>query len=229
MSAESGVPTFRDAQTGLWARFDPEQLATEGAFREHPARVFGWYAQRLLAVRAAVPHAGYLALVHLADRFSGGLRIVTQNVDGLHTRAGSKDVVELHGSLEAFRCIECARPFSPEAVAELAGGSEDLQPPECLQCGNFVRPGVVWFGEMLPQDAVTQAWRAAEAADVALVIGTSSLVYPAANLPTIVRDHGGTVIEINPDETPLTSSADLYWGARAGDALPKLVEAFDGV
>lgn len=228
MSAESGVPTFREAQTGLWARFNPEELATERAFRENPARVFGWYLQRLHAVRAAEPHAGYRALAHLAQRFRDGFCIVTQNVDGLHARAGSRHVVELHGSLEAFRCIECQLPFPADQI----GGLDDVQaerpPPTCRECGNLIRPGVVWFGESLPSDAIGRAWRAAEKADVALVVGTSSLVYPAANLPAVVRGRGGRVIEINPDETPLSPSVDLYWSAPAGEALPLLAEALAG-
>jgi NAD-dependent deacetylase len=228
MSAESGVPTFREAQTGLWARFNPEELATERAFRENPARVFGWYLHRLRAVRAAEPHAGYRALVHLDQRFRDGFCIVTQNVDGFHARAGSRDIVELHGSLEAFRCIECQLPFSVEQIEGLDDVQAEMPPPTCHECGNLVRPGVVWFGESLPSAAIGRAWRAAEQADVALVVGTSSLVYPAANLPAVVSGRGGRVIEINPDETPLSPSADLYWGACAGEALPLLVEVLAG-
>lgn len=227
MSAESGVPTFRDARTGLWAKFDPEELATTRAFRRNPARVFAWYVSRLHAVRAASPHSGYDALVRLAQRWGDDFHIVTQNIDGLHGRAGSPQVVELHGSLEAFRCIECRCPFPADRVAELGDGTEEIVPPGCPECGNFIRPGVVWFGEMLPPDAVRRAWRLAETADVALVVGTSSLVHPAAELPTLVALGGGRVIEINPDATPLSPQADLYWPAVAGLALPALADALE--
>ncbi len=228
MSAESGVPTFRDAQTGWWARYDPEDLATERAFRRNPDCVFAWYVSRLHAVRRAEPHDGYHALVRLATLLEGVLTVVTQNVDGFHSRAGSRDVVELHGSLEAFRCIACRHPASADDIARLEDGAAMIQPPACAKCGNFIRPGVVWFGEMLPVDAMERAWRAARTADVALVVGTSSLVYPAAELPSLVAAGGGRIVEINPDETPLSRRADVYWPAAAGEALPALVAACGG-
>lgn len=224
MSAESGVPTFRDALTGLWARYDPQELASPEAFRRHPSRVFGWYTERLVAARRASPHAGHHALVHLAAMYPGRFTLVTQNVDGLHTRAGSDGVIELHGSLEAFRCAGCGRPYPADRVLALGAPSADRSPPTCEKCCNFVRPGVVWFGEMLPAHAVDEAGRTAQEADIALVIGTSSLVYPAAGLPSLVAAGGGRIIEINPVETPLTPHADLYWAAAAGEALPALVE-----
>ena len=225
MSAESGVPTFRDAQTGLWARYDPQELATPEAFQRDPSRVFGWYASRLIGVRRVSPHAGYEAVVRLGEIYPGALTVVTQNVDGLHTRAGTRDVIELHGSLEAFRCSRCRDPYPAAGVAQLAEGGGEIAPPECSKCGNFIRPGVVWFGEMLPEGVMERAGQAAREADVALVIGTSSMVYPAAELPAIVVGRGGRVIEINPETTPLSPNADLYWQATAGEALPGLVEA----
>jgi NAD-dependent deacetylase len=228
MSAESGVPTFRDAQTGLWAKFDPEELATAGAFAESPSRVFGWYVSRLRTVHQATPHAGYDALVRMAALYPGGFDIVTQNVDGLHGRAGSEDVVELHGSLEAFRCSSCREPYSAEKVIELWEGEGEILPPGCRKCGNFIRPGVVWFGEMLAGEVLERATDVAYEADVALVIGTSSLVYPAAGLPEIVRARGGRVIEINPKATHLTPRVDLYWETSAGEALPQLADALHG-
>ena len=227
MSAESGVPTFRDAQSGLWARYNPEELATEEAFRRNPARVFGWYLMRWRAVRAAEPHPGYAALVRLAGLYPDGFTVVTQNVDGLHSRAGSPDVVELHGSLEAFRCIGCRHPFPADELLDLPSDEGEAPPPRCPKCGNFIRPGVVWFGEMLPAGATERAWQVAGQADAALVIGTSSLVYPAADLPAIVQAGGGRVIEINPQATLLTPRADLYWPAAAGQALPALADALD--
>jgi NAD-dependent deacetylase len=223
MSQESGVPTFRDAQTGLWARFDPAELATPEAFRRDPERVFGWYLRRWTLARRAEPHAGYRALAGLADVFDE-LLVVTQNVDGLHRRAGSPDVVELHGSLEAFRCADAGHPFAADGLEALAGRVPDgpVAPPRCPVCGSPVRPGVVWFGEGLPGAAVERAWAAAESCDAMLVIGTSSLVFPAASVPEIVLRRGRPVIEINPDRTPLTPRARVWWPARAGDALPAL-------
>jgi NAD-dependent deacetylase len=225
MSAESGIPTFREPQTGLWAKYDPQELATPEAFRRNPARVFSWYASRLQAVRRATPHAGYAALVSLEGFYAGGFTVVTQNVDGMHARAGSGSVIELHGSLEAFRCVQCRHPYPSDAVLELAASDHEVPPPTCSKCGNFIRPGVVWYGEMLPGDALERAGQAAQEADVALVIGSTSVVYPAAQLPSMVRAGGGKVIEVNPETTPLSSQADVSWRARAGEALPKLVEA----
>jgi NAD-dependent deacetylase len=225
MSAESGVPTFREAQTGLWAKYDPQDLATPEAFRRNPARVFSWYASRLRAVRQATPHAGHDALARLGRLYAGGFTVVTQNVDGLHSRAGSEDVIELHGSLESFRCAQCGHPHSSDAVLEVAPGDREVPPPACSKCGNFVRPGVVWFGEALPGDVLERAGQVAQEADAALVIGTSSLVFPAAQLPSMVSAGGGKLIEINPEETPLSPSADVSWRAAAGEALPMLVEA----
>ncbi len=223
MSQESGVPTFRDARTGLWARFDPAELATPEAFRRAPERVFGWYLRRWTLARRAEPHAGYHALVQLGDVFAQ-LLVVTQNVDGLHRRAGSRDVVELHGSLDAFRCAGAGHPFAADGLETLADRAPDgpVPPPPCPVCGSPVRPGVVWFGEVLPARAVERAWAAAESCDAMLVIGTSSLVLPAASVPEIALRRGRPVVEINPDRTPLTARARVWWQARAGDALPAL-------
>ena len=227
MSQESGVPTFRDAQSGLWARYDPMQLATAEAFRAHPARVFGWYLWRLRLVRAVSPHAGHTALTRLAERFDD-LTVVTQNVDGLHRRAGSKRIIELHGAIEAYRCFDAGHPFdSREVDGFLAKPDGDTPPPACPQCGSPIRPGVVWFGEGLPHDAVEAAWTVASACDVLLAIGTSAVVYPAAELPHAALRAGASVVEINPGPTPLTPHATLAWHAAAGEALPALLRALE--
>ena len=223
MSQESGVPTFRGAQTGLWARYDPMELATAEAFRRHPARVFGWYLWRFKLVRSVQPHAGHVALARMAGRFES-FRVVTQNVDGLHRRAGSHDVVELHGSLEAFRCFDNAHPFDSAALEPLAvpeGG--ELRPPACPTCGSPVRPGVVWFGEMLPPGVFEEAQQACARCAVMLVVGTSSVVHPAASLAEWARANGARVIEINPEATPLTQSADLAITGPSGEVLPRVV------
>ncbi len=223
MSCESGIPTFRDALTGLWARYDPEELATEAAFRRHPARVFGWYAWRRRLVRAATPHPGYHALVAL-ERFVPELVIVTQNVDGLHRRAGSRRVVELHGSLDRFSCVDARHPFPAAAAPEPAEDTE-CEPPSCPECGAPVRPDVVWFGETLPAQATAEAWDLAASCQAMLVVGTSGLVQPAAQLPFIARDGGATVIEVNPDPTDVSAAAHIICRGPAGVVLPALVAA----
>lgn len=224
MSQESGVPTFRDALTGLWARYDPQQLATVAAFQDDPGRVFGWYLERWRRTREVQPHAGHGALAELSALFED-LTVVTQNVDGLHRRAGSTEVIELHGALDAFRCLDRGHRFDAGRLEGLEPGEDGrVEPPECVECGSPVRPGVVWFGEFLPPAALESAWHAVERCDVLLVIGTSVLVYPAAELPHIALAQGAAVIEINPDRTPLTTSVDLFWSARAGVALPALAE-----
>lgn len=222
MSRESGVPTFREAQTGLWSQFDPTELATEAAFRRHPARVFGWYLWRLRLTQRAVPHAGYGALVRLEEAFER-LVVVTQNVDGLHARAGNTDVVELHGSLARFRCLDGGHPYDAEQLDALPSEPErDVDPPVCAICTSPVRPGVVWFGESLPPQAMKEAWDAVEEANAMLVVGTSAVVYPAAALPATALDRGLPVIEINPQRTPLSSRATVSWQQSAGEALTAL-------
>lgn len=224
MSRESGLPTFREAQTGLWARFDPEELATEAAFRRHPARVFGWYAWRRRLARAAVPHPGYHALVAL-ERCAREFVIVTQNVDGLHGRVGSSRVLELHGSLERFSCLEARHPFPADEIVCPTADRVEWEPPRCSDCGAPVRPDVVWFGEPLPAGVATAAWDASEHCDVMLVVGTSGLVHPAAELPHIARRAGATVIEINPEPTEISALAHITCRGRAGDVLPALAAA----
>ncbi len=225
MSQESGVPTFRDAQTGLWARYDPAELATPEAFRRHPARVFGWYLWRWKVARQAQPHPGYHALVALGRAVSSFV-IITQNVDGLHRRAGSEEVVELHGSLERFRCAATGHPYDARLLAGLAADAQgEVEPPRCSRCSSPVRPDVVWFGEALPEEALSRAWRAAQECDLFLVVGTSGLVYPAAELPWVAVRNGARLIEVNPSPTPFSGRADLWWNETAAVALPQLARA----
>jgi len=226
MSSESGIPTFRDALTGLWARYDPEDLATEAAFRRNPARVFGWYAWRRRLVRRVEPHPGYLALVQL-ERHVPELAIITQNVDGLHGRVGSTRVLELHGSLERFSCVDGRHPFAAEQVPEPPVDG-DCEPPLCPQCGSAIRPDVVWFGELLPERVLAEAWDLAAACGVMLVVGTSGLVQPAAQLPFIARDAGATVIEVNPDASAVSAAAHIACRGPAGVVLPALVANLTG-
>jgi NAD-dependent deacetylase len=222
MSQESGVPTFRDAESGLWAHFDPAELATPDAFRRNPARVFAWYLWRWRASRMAQPHAGYRALVEMEDRFER-LTVVTQNVDGLHWRAGSDRVIELHGSLETFRCFDAGHPYDAARLEELsARGAEEIEPPRCERCGSPIRPGVVWFGEPLPWDQLEAARAEVEACDALLAVGTSGLVYPAADLAWAAVGRGIPVIEVNPQATPLSGHAALAWPSGASAALREL-------
>lgn len=214
-SAESGVPTFRDAQTGLWARFRAEELATPEAFNAHPRRVWEWYAWRRQRVAAAEPNAGHRALVELAGRVPT-FTLITQNVDGLHQRAGSTGVIELHGNLTRSRCS--AGCGVAESVAE-----DDQAPPPCPRCGAPLRPDVVWFGESLPAGALEAAWRAAEECDVFLSLGTSALVQPAASLPQVAASHGAVLIEVNPEATPLSRRADAALRGGFVELLPRLV------
>ncbi len=217
MSAESGVPTFRDAHTGLWSRFDPMQLASPEGFRADPPLVWRWYAWRRELVAKARPNAGHLALAEAAAHFER-LCVVTQNVDGLHQRAGSRDVIELHGSIVRSRCLaECGALFA--RLEELPAG----EPPRCPRCGSWLRPDVVWFGERLDPEALAAAERACTEADALLVVGTSGLVYPAAGLPMQARRAGAPVVIVNPQPTEIDAVADAVVRAAAGAALPALL------
>ena len=217
MSAESGVPTFRDAQTGLWSKFDPMQLASPEGFRADPPLVWRWYAWRRELVAKAQPNAGHLALVQAAARFDS-LRIVTQNVDGLHQRAGSSGVIEIHGNIVRSRCLaECGLVY--ERPEDLPAG----EPPRCPGCGSWLRPDVVWFGEMLDPQALRAAEEAVAGADALLVVGTSGLVYPAAGLPMHARGAGAGVIIVNPQPTEIDASAHIVVRGAAGEVLPALL------
>jgi len=220
VSAESGVPTFRDALTGLWARFRPEDLATPDAFRSDPRLVWDWYAWRWELVQRAQPNPAHRAISRLQDLVPR-LTLVTQNVDGLHQRAGSRDVVELHGNLARAKCFEHHHPAAN-------WDDTDEKPPRCVLCGSPLRPDVVWFGEDLPAAAWAKAQRAASSCDLFLSIGTSMLVYPAASLPLSALRGGAAVVQINPEATDLDGSAAFNLRGRAGEVLPALVSAVWG-
>jgi NAD-dependent deacetylase len=216
ISAESGVPTFRDAQTGLWARFDPRQLATPTAFAIHPKLVWDWYAWRRELVLRVQPNPAHDALVDIERRVPDCL-LITQNVDGLHRRAGSRKLVELHGNIGR---VKCSREGTVVEDWDLVGD----QVPHCASCGALLRPDVVWFEEMLPPDALAAAEAMARRCDLMLVVGTSAEVYPAAGLPSIAKASGAIVIEINPNATALSPTADYALRGPAGRVLPALVE-----
>jgi NAD-dependent deacetylase len=218
VSAESGVPTFRDAQAGLWAKYDPRELATPEAFARNPKLVWDWYAQRRAMLANVEPNPAHVALAELEPRVPGFL-LATQNVDGLHRRAGSRKLVELHGNILRVRCSACG-----VRATEWGDGA----PPRCLICNAYLRPDVVWFNEMLPEDAQAGAAEAASRCDVYIVAGTSAEVYPAAALPYAALRHGACVIEVNPDTTPLTPSATIALQGKAGEVLPRLVASAFG-
>ncbi len=219
VSAESGVPTFRQAQTGLWARFKPGELATPEAFQRHPRRVWEWYAWRRETVARAAPNPAHLALASLERRLPR-ITLITQNVDGLHQRAGSRHVIELHGNLTRTRCAVEGR------VVDRWDRSGPV-PPRCPRCGGPLRPDVVWFGEALPAEALAAAQAASRASDLFLCIGTSTVVFPAAELPFTALATGAGVVEINPEPTPLSVRAHWVLRGRAGEVLPALVRALD--
>ncbi len=217
MSAESGIPTFRDALTGHWAKYRPEELATPEAFAADPQRVWDWYESRREGIRATQPHAGHRALAQLEGTLSG-LTVVTQNVDGFHQQAGSTDVIELHGNILRSVCSITRRGIDDAWLAR----HRERPPPSPHHQDGLARPDVVWFGEALPEAALTRALELAANADVFLSVGTSSLVQPAASLPLVARDNDAFVVEINPADTPLSANADVRLRATARDALGAL-------
>lgn len=218
VSAESGVPTFRDVQTGLWARFSPEELATEAAFRSDPQRVWDWYQHRRDALLSVRPNAGHMALAHYALRHPGKLMLVTQNVDGLHQKAGQPHTVTLHGDIAADRWLD-----EPGACC-MAQPPLPGRPPRCPVCGNLRRPAVVWFGEALPADALASAERAAADCHLMLVVGTSGVVYPAAGLVHTASLAGARVVIVNPEATVLDDLADACIRGTSAGTLVQLLE-----
>jgi NAD-dependent deacetylase len=215
ISAESGIPTFRGA-TGLWKQFRPEELATPEAFARDPQTVWEWYHWRRKLIAEANPNAGHRALARL-EQLTPKFTLITQNVDGLHQAAGSKEVLELHGSIWKLRCTRCRREWFDWDTPE------DRQLVYC-QCGALARPGVVWFGEGLPPDVWTQAEQAVRSCDLLLLIGTSAVVYPAAGLAPLARSSGAKVIEINIEASPMSGIVHLQLTGRAGEILPELVQ-----
>jgi NAD-dependent deacetylase len=209
------VPTFREAQTGLWAQYDPLDLATPEAFARDPELVWRWYRWRRDLVAGAQPNAGHRALAELQSLVPR-LTLVTQNVDGMHQRAGSRDVIEFHGNLFVDRC------FADGRVVDSAAGEGIAT---CPDCGGHLRPGVVWFGEAIPEDALNASFAAAADCDVFMSVGTSSLVYPAAGLGDIAREAGAVTIEVNPNPTGQSDSYTASLRGNAGLVLPKLVES----
>jgi NAD-dependent deacetylase len=225
VSQESGVPTFRDALTGLWAQYDPQQLATPHAFRQNPKLVWDWYEFRRGLVSNAKPNPGHFAIAQLQQR-RPDVTIITQNVDDLHEQAGARDVVHLHGYIAETKCFfDCQGDPTIVDLATLP--PTEQTPPSCPHCGRWLRPNVVWFTEALPRLQLAIAGDAILACEVVLVVGTSGLVEPAGSLPGVAKKHGATVIEVNPIESAITPIADIYLGAPSGVALPRVLEAMN--
>jgi NAD-dependent deacetylase len=220
MSKESGIPTFRDAQEGLWARHRPEELASRDGFQRDPARVWGWYNYRRRLIAGCEPHAGHAALARL-ERLVPQMAVVTQNVDGLHRRAGSSTVLELHGNINRFKCFDYDHSVDVEIPIADTDGS--LEPPQCSICGSHVRPDVVWYGEMLPPGVFERAEALSGSCDVMLVVGTSGIVYPAASLPMVARAGGATVVEVNVEPSQLSQMVDVFLQGSAEEVLSRLV------
>ncbi len=216
VSKESGIPTFREAQTGLWAQYDPTELATPDAFLRDPKLVWEWYQWRRELIGDAEPNPGHFALAEMETKIPE-FTLITQNIDSLHHKAGSKNMIELHGNIARTKC------FDNHHIVDSWEETEDL-PPKCPQCGSLLRPDVVWFNESLPTGALESSFQIAQSAAVFFSVGTSALVQPAASLPLAAKRAGAVLVEINPDETPITQYADFVFQGASGAVLPELVD-----
>lgn len=220
VSQESGLRTFRDAQTGLWSQYKPDDLASPEAFARDPKLVWDWYAWRREAIKGVRPNPGHDALVDMAHHISG-FNLITQNVDGLHRMAGSPQVIELHGNIQRVKCSSCGQRIE-------AWDEADGDVPRCESCGGLLRPDVVWFGESLPRAELESAVEAARGCQIFFSIGTSGLVQPAASLAYAARNRGAVVVEVNAESTPLTPKVDYPLQGKSGEILPALVQAVWG-
>ncbi len=243
ISAESGIPTFR-GKDGLWNRYRPEELATYEAFMEDPSKVWKWYLWRMRLIARAKPNPGHSAVAEM-EAFFPEFLLITQNVDGLHKVAGSRKLVELHGNIFEGKCRECGKKFGEQEFARLfpladrgwlktvedaefesrvLKGLKFEELPKCPVCGSLVGPGVVWFGESLPEDALERAFSFAENCDVFFSVGTSAVVQPAASIPLVAKRGGAVLVEINPEETPLSSYCDFVFRTSASEVLPEILK-----
>ncbi|MCF7807167.1 MAG: NAD-dependent deacylase [Candidatus Marinimicrobia bacterium] len=217
ISAESGISTFRDID-GYWSKYDPTKLASPQGFDEDPDLVLQWYAARRKKIKKARPNKAHLAISDFQKLFTDSM-VITQNVDGLHWQAGNAPVLELHGNIHREKCFTCGRPGSE--VASTKGAKS------YCTCGGLMRPNVVWFGESLAMSTLSDAFEATRQCDIFFTIGTSALIYPAAQLPYEARNTGAFVIEVNPEETPFSEAADLSVRGKAGEILPKIFREFN--
>jgi NAD-dependent deacetylase len=220
VSAESGVPTFRDTQTGLWANYRPEDLATPEAFARDPKMVWQWYEWRRQLLATVQPNAGHIALAQLQGIIPQ-FTLITQNVDGLHQQAGSRDVIEFHGNITRTVCADksCSGQWQD---------GDKREPPICPECGKYLRPDVVWFGESIPQACLEASLRALATCDLFISSGTSSVVFPAAGMAQQAAANGATIAEINPNATPLSSAADIVIAGPSGEIMPAVREILVG-
>lgn len=226
VSKESGVPTFRDAQEGLWAKYNPEELATPMAFQANPKLVWDWYEFRRGMVGEAKPNPGHFALAELEKRFDRVITI-TQNVDDLHEQAGSQQVIHLHGNIAESKCFDDCQGSPTLIDVSQIEYDKDAGPPACPHCGAWVRPNVVWYHEMLSQETIGAAMKASSETDVMIVVGTSGLVSPASQLPYMARQAGAKIIEVNPDYSMITRYAHLKLEGPSGEMLPQVIAALD--
>jgi NAD-dependent deacetylase len=217
VSAESGIPTFREALTGLWANYNPEELASPLGFQKNPGKVWDWYAYRRERIIQVEPNPGHYALAAMEKHFQH-FSLITQNIDGLHQKAGSQNVIELHGNIRRIRC-------SKENKIVERWEKSISSPPCCPDCGHYLRPDVVWFGEVLPDQALNAAWKAAENCDIFFSIGTSALVNPAAMLSYFAIEYGAILAEVNVEETPLTPDVTFFLQGASGKVLPAMIKA----
>jgi NAD-dependent deacetylase len=213
MSAESGIATFR-GKDGIWNKFKPEELANFNAFMKNPNMVWEWYNYRRDIIRHSHPNSGHMAIAEFQKYFPK-ITVITQNVDNLHRRAGSKNIFELHGNIERNYCIQCGKFYNDI--------NESLKIPKC-KCGGLIRPDVVWFGEYLPEDQFKGAEEASLECDIFFVVGTSAVVYPAASLIYMAKQSGAFTIEVNIEKTEIGSFSDISLIGKAGIILPAILE-----
>lgn len=216
ISAESGIPTFR-GENGLWKNYRAEDLATPSAFMRNPQLVWEWYCWRRRIIKKAGPNAGHIALKEMEEILRERFFLITQNVDGLHRKAGNENVIEFHGNIWVTVCSQCGKTRWDET-------ENYSEVPRCEACGGFERPGVVWFGEPIPERVLQASFEKARNCDVFMVIGTSGIVQPAASLASIAKSAGAFIVEINIERTPLSPLVDLNLKGRAGEILPAIVE-----
>jgi NAD-dependent deacetylase len=222
VSRESGIPTFRETQSGLWANFDPEELATVEGFLKDPPLVWKWYQERIKMISDVQPNPGHYAMAKMQHMFED-FCLITQNIDNLHQKAGAKEVCELHGNILTYKC------FDEQTIIEVLPETDEI-PPRCQRCGAMIRPNVVWFGEALPEKEMSLAYTKAGECHVMIVAGTSGLVQPAASLPLIAKRYAkAKIIEINPTESAITPVADIFLKGKSGEVLPKLLEAIEKI
>ena len=215
ISAESGIPTFR-GKDGIWNKLKPEELANFGAFMKNPDMVWEWYNHRKKIIHESQPNNGHITIAELQNYFD--VTVVTQNIDNLHRRAGSKKIYELHGNIERNYCVDCKKFYNEEL--DFSSGV-----PKC-DCGGLIRPDVVWFGEYLPEDQFAGGEKASMNSDIFFIVGTSAVVYPAAGLVSTAKQSGAALVEINIEETEISSSADYSFFGEAGTVLPKILDEY---